>query len=186
MTRNYFFPLQIKGAKSVTHNHFTWESGVGRATMESFQIHRRVIADRRGCIESFINIRDEAIRTVVEQASDQPALATNGRIHSTHPPFATHQLHPTRTLTRWTTSPKTIASAAPSIPTPAKKPSNASSNSTTSSTQRRKQNVCTEGSRGMTIWRQVNRSHNNNFFKTQLIPEVYGNVGSNQTAVLSR
>ncbi len=36
--------------------------------MDSFKIHSRVIADYRGYIESFINIRDEAIRAEVEKA----------------------------------------------------------------------------------------------------------------------
>lgn len=36
--------------------------------MDSFTIHSRLIADYRGYIESFINIRDEAIRAEVEKA----------------------------------------------------------------------------------------------------------------------
>lgn len=35
--------------------------------MDSFKIHGRVIADYRGYIESFINIRDDGIRDVVEK-----------------------------------------------------------------------------------------------------------------------
>ena len=42
--------------------------------MDSFKIHSRVIADYRGYIESFINIRDDEIRSVVDKALTEGRL----------------------------------------------------------------------------------------------------------------
>lgn len=42
--------------------------------MDSFKIHGQVIADYRGYIESFINIRDEQILTVVQKALSEGRL----------------------------------------------------------------------------------------------------------------
>lgn len=42
--------------------------------MDSFKIHGQVIADYRGYIESFINIRDEEIRAVVQRALSEGKL----------------------------------------------------------------------------------------------------------------
>ncbi|HWQ93503.1 MAG TPA: hypothetical protein VN673_17690 [Clostridia bacterium] len=42
--------------------------------MDSFQIHGRVIADYRGYIESFINIRDDEVLVVVQKALSEGRL----------------------------------------------------------------------------------------------------------------
>jgi len=49
------------------YNHRN-QAGCSNGKMDSFNIHGRVIADYRGYIESFIQIKDEEIRVVVDQA----------------------------------------------------------------------------------------------------------------------
>ena len=72
-TSKGFFALCKISDKTLPHTRL--KSGVCLdGAMDSFKIHSNVIADYRGYIESFINIRDQEILAVVQKALSEGRL----------------------------------------------------------------------------------------------------------------